>query len=60
MLADHFLEAAAGARNSSALDETARLLWAAHGEGHLTDAEAKALSEAIEARRAVIEGDRPP
>ena len=33
MLADQFLEAAAGARNSTALDETARLLWRAHAEG---------------------------
>ena len=60
MLADQFLEAAAGARNSTALDETARLIWRAHGEGHLTDAEAKTLSESIEAHRAVIAGNRPP
>ena len=60
MLANQFLEAAAGARNSVALIETARLLWAAHGEGHLTDAEAKTISEAIQARRGFLEGDRPP
>ena len=34
MLADQFLAAAAGARNSTALDETSRLLWRAHAEGH--------------------------
>jgi hypothetical protein len=53
MLADQFLEAATSARITAALDETARLIWAAHGEGHLNDTEAKTLSEAIEAH------DRP-
>src|SRR5271170_5441428 len=38
MLADQFLAAAAGARNSTALDETSRLLWRAHAEGHIAGA----------------------
>ena len=54
MLADQFLEAAAGARNSAALDETARLLWRAHAEGHIADANAEAISEALQARRAAL------
>ena len=38
MLAEQFLTATAGARNSTALDEIARLTWRAHGEGYLADA----------------------
>ena len=56
MLADQFLEAAAGARTGASLDELARKLWRAHAEGHLTDADVEALSEAVEARRAVLAG----
>ena len=48
MLADQFLAAAAGARNSTALDETSRLLWRAHAEGHIADADAEAVSEALQ------------
>ena len=59
MLADQFLEAAAGARNSATLDETARLLWRAHAEGHLDEAEAEAVSEALQARRAAFSARRP-
>jgi hypothetical protein len=51
MLADQFFEAADGARTAAALDELARKLWRAHAEGHLTDADAEAASEAVEARR---------
>jgi len=54
MLADQFLEAAAGARTGAGLDELARKLWRAHEEGHLADADAEALSEAVEARRAAL------
>jgi Helix-turn-helix domain len=53
MLAEQFI-AAAGARNSTALDEIARLTWRAHAEGALADADTEALSEAIEARRAAL------
>jgi hypothetical protein len=56
MLANQFLEAADGARTGAALDELARKLWRAHGEGHVADADAEALSESIEARRAVLGG----
>jgi len=59
MLADQFLDAAAGARNSAALDETARLLWRAHGEGHLKEEEASAISEALQERRAAFSARRP-
>jgi hypothetical protein len=37
MLADQFLEAAAGARTTAALDKLARKLWRAHAERHLSD-----------------------
>jgi hypothetical protein len=59
MLADQFHEAAAAARNIAAVDEVARLTWRAHVEGHLADAEAAAISEAVEARRSEIKGMRP-
>lgn len=63
MLAHQFLEAAGAAPNSSALDEIARKLWIAHGESQLSDPEASAISEAIQARRrafAAREGFRRP
>jgi hypothetical protein len=56
MLADQLLEAAAGARTGAALDELARKLWRTHDEGHIAEADAQALSESIEARRAVLAG----
>jgi hypothetical protein len=56
MLADQFLEAADGSRTGAALDELARKLWRAHGEGHIADADAEAFSESIEARRATLAG----
>jgi hypothetical protein len=56
MLANQFLEAAAGVRTAAALDELARKLWRAHAEGHIADADAEALSESIEARRATLAG----
>ena len=59
MLVDQFLAAAAGCRNSAALDETARLLWRAHAEAQIPDAEAGAISEAIEVRRAALAGKCP-
>jgi hypothetical protein len=51
MLAEHFRNAAAGARTNAALDETARLLWRAHAEAQIHDGEAGAISEAIEGSR---------
>src|SRR5208337_4738819 len=59
MLVDQFLAAAAGCRNSAALDETARLLWRAHAEAQIPDTEAGAISEAIEVRRAALVGKCP-
>src|SRR5271166_3790510 len=47
-----FLAAAEAARTAAVLDELARKLWRAHSEGHLADADAKAISEAVEARSA--------
>ena len=55
MLADQFLEAAA-APHAAVLDELARKLWRAHAERQIDDADAEALSEAIEARRATLAG----
>jgi hypothetical protein len=56
MLAEHFLIATARARTHTALDETSRQLWRAHAEAQIPDAEAGAISEAIEARRAALAG----
>jgi hypothetical protein len=56
MLANQFLEAVDGTRTGAGLDELACKLWRAHGEGQIADADAEALSESIEARRAVLEG----
>jgi hypothetical protein len=60
VLADQFLQAATGARTAAGLDELACKLWRAHAEGHLTDADAEAASEAVQARRAVLAGEAPP
>jgi Helix-turn-helix domain len=63
MLADQFYVAASRARTTASLDETARLLWRAHAEAQIPDAEAEALSEAIEARRTTLMGKdsiKPP
>jgi len=60
MLADQFAAAAAAARNTHAVDELARLTWRANAEGRIPDAEAGAISEAIEARRAALAGKGPP
>jgi len=56
MLADQFHAAASRARTTASLDETARCLWRAHAEAQIPDAEAGAISEAIEARRAALAG----
>jgi AraC-like DNA-binding protein len=63
MLADQFHAAASRARTIASLDETARCLWRAHAEAQIFDAEAGAISEAIEARRAALAGKqatKPP
>ena len=54
MLAQQFHEAAAAVRTTAQLDMIARQLWVAHGEGHLADADAEALSEVLQARRAAF------
>jgi hypothetical protein len=56
MLANQFLEAAVSSRTSTALDEIARKLWRAHAEAQLDDAAAEAVSVAVDARRAILEG----
>ncbi len=58
MLARQFHEAAAAARNTHAVDELGRLTWRAHAEGHLDDADAQAVSEALQARRAAFASGR--
>ena len=56
MLADQFLEAAVRSRTPAVLDDLARKLWRAHAEAQIDDADAEAVSAAIEARRAALEG----
>ena len=58
MLAAQFLEVAAGARNATALDDISRLTWRTHSEGHLIDAEAEAITEAIQARRTALSSQK--
>jgi hypothetical protein len=60
MLAEQFTAAAAAARNTAAVDEVARLTWRAHSEGQLTDADAEAVTMALQARRAVFGRPSPP
>ncbi len=59
MLADQFRQAATAARTTAATDELAHKLWRAHTEGHLADADAKDISEALQARRNALSGQRP-
>ena len=54
MLAHQFHEGVAAARNSARLDNVARLLWRAHAEGAIADADAEAVAEAIQSRRAAF------
>ena len=54
MLAEQFHAAAAAAKTTVAVDEIARLTWRAHAEGHILDAEAEAISEALHGRRAAF------
>ncbi len=54
MLAEQFHAAAAAARNTAAVDEIARLMWRAHAERLLADADAEAISEALQDRRAAF------
>ena len=56
MLADQFIAAASGAANSHALDQISRQLWRVPAEGHIAEADAEALSESIEGRRAALAG----
>ena len=56
MLADQFLEAATAAPTTAAADELAHKLWRVHAEGILTDADAKDISEALQARRNALSG----
>jgi hypothetical protein len=60
MLAEQFTAAAAAARNTAAVDEIARLTWRAHAEGQLHDAEAAAISEALQGRRAAFAAKKTP
>jgi hypothetical protein len=60
MLANQFLEAAVSSRTPTALDDLARKLWRAHAEAQLDDAAAEAVSAAVEARRAILEGKATP
>jgi hypothetical protein len=58
LAAEQFTAAIFAARTTTALDTTARLLWRAHAEGQIADADADAVAASIQARRAVFA--RPP
>lgn len=53
-----FAAAVAAARRPIALDEIARLTWRALSEGALSEADADAISRAVEARREEIRGQK--
>jgi len=57
MLADQFRQTATAARTTAAIDDLARKLWRAHAEHKISDANAKAISEALQARRNVLSGE---
>lgn len=54
MLADQFTAAAQAARNTHDVDEIARLTILANAEGQLSDADAVAIGEALQGRRAAF------
>jgi hypothetical protein len=58
LLADQFTAATAAAHNTAAVDAIARLLWKAHGERQIADAEAQSIGAALEARRATFSARR--
>ena len=51
---EQFRAAVTAARNTTALDHVARLLWKAHAEGAIADADAEAIAGAVQARRAAF------
>lgn len=51
MLAEQIAAAIAGARTAACLDNMARLTWRGLAEGHIAEADADALSAAVEAAR---------
>ncbi len=59
MLTGQFHQAAAGARTFPQLEEISRLLWRAHAEGQIPDADAQAISEAVQGRRSALATTRP-
>lgn len=48
------IDAAIGAANSAQLDELARAVWGDYGHGRIDDTQARALVDAIDARRAAM------
>lgn len=54
MNAPCFAAALTGARSLAAIDDLARTLWQAFGEGHVSDEEAQSLAAVIEERRREI------
>lgn len=57
MLAMQFIEAVEAARTPAVLDRLTKRLWGAHGGGQLGDADAEAVSAAVQARRGVLTGE---
>ena len=58
-LSTHFTAAVTSARSLAQLDHLARQTWKAYGEGHLSDADAQAISEAVEGRRTALKPSTP-
>jgi hypothetical protein len=53
-IAEQFHAAIAGASTYASIDNVSRLIWRAHGAGHLSDAAAQTLAETLQARKATL------
>jgi hypothetical protein len=58
-IAEQFHAAAAAANTYASIDNVSRLIWRAHGAGHLSDAAAQSAAEALQARKALIASRSP-
>jgi hypothetical protein len=59
MITAEHLEAATIGADAATLDDLARQLWRSYEAAEISDADAEAVSEAIQTRRAALKADRP-
>jgi hypothetical protein len=58
-IAQQFAEASATARTLAQIDNIGGMLWKAHAEAHLSDADAQAVAEALQARKQALRNHPP-